>query len=481
MAGFISILIPGVALWILAFRLRYEERLRHVVETYAPKRSVWVLSVMIAVLVTWSVTRISLKILNGLLRLLPRFRRKFRPWLQRKGLKLLPPRRRKAPDEPLPPDEILELDAKQRRRLTKFWRNAQPWIKRTAAVGITVLIFLFMIRPLRDHWPEVRDQVAHLSMARLLIASVMFAVFLLCFRALSWRRVLKGFGYKLPYGAAARIASTSELARYIPGSVLQVYGRVVLCKPYGIPGSIVTTSQILEICIFLFANVLIAGLCLLWFGQKIDPNARPWLITAMLLVPGLGLMLHPRIFYTIANRILEKLGKPVIVKRLRGKKLIALLGWMILGLLFQSVAVYVLVDPVLHFKKDWWWVVAGAYCLAWVAGFVAFWSPGGIGIRELVFFKTMQMFLPAEARSHFPDQAALDGVIILLGFLLRLWTIIGELMLVTASLIWDYKGALNRPDAPGRVAQSAQITEPEPPPAPSPEAAMASSQDGESP
>ena len=176
-------------------------------------------------------------------------------------------------------------------------------------------------------------------------------------------------------------------------------------------------------------------------------------MSAMALVPGLALVLHPKIFYTIANRVLEKLGKPPIVKRLRGKKLIVLLGWMILGLLWQSLAVYVLVDPVLHFKKDWWWVVAGAYCLAWVAGFLAFWPPGGIGIRELVFFKTMQMFLPDEARSHFPDPAALAGLLVLLGFLLRLWTVVGELMLVAVAYVWDYRGALNRPDAPGRVSQ----------------------------
>src|SRR5207244_4971965 len=110
----------------------------------------------------------------------------------------------------------------------------------------------------------VRQQVAALELWRFVLASAMFAFFLLCFRALSWRRALKAFGYKLPCGAAARIWSASELARYLPGAIWQVVGRVYLCKPYGIPGSIASTSQILEICIFLFANVLLAARCLLW-------------------------------------------------------------------------------------------------------------------------------------------------------------------------------------------------------------------------
>src|SRR6185295_15735983 len=120
-----------------------------------------------------------------------------------------------------------------------------------------------------------------------------FASFLLFFRAMAWRRILKAFGYRLPYPAAARIWATSEMARYLPGAIWQVVGRVYLCKPYGIPGAIVSTSQILEVCIFLFANVLIAGACLLYFGAKIDAHARPWLVTALALVPTLALLLHP--------------------------------------------------------------------------------------------------------------------------------------------------------------------------------------------
>src|SRR4051812_48661431 len=93
-AAFIAILIPGIALWILAFRLRAEEGLRILVRTYAPKKTVWILSIVLVILSTWLVTRVSLQILNGLLRLFPRFRRRFRPWLRKKGLNLLPPRRR---------------------------------------------------------------------------------------------------------------------------------------------------------------------------------------------------------------------------------------------------------------------------------------------------------------------------------------------------------------------------------------------------
>jgi hypothetical protein len=225
-------------------------------------------------------------------------------------------------------------------------------------------------------------------------------------------------------------------------------------------------TQILEIGIFLFANVLVAGACLLWFGQKMDPSARPWLIAALVLVPALAALLHPRIFYTAVNAILRKAGKPPITQRLRGRSLVKLAIFMIAGLILQSFCVYLIADPVLHFKTDWWWVIAGAYCLAWVAGFLAFWAPAGIGVRELVFVTTMQVTMPQHVKDLFGNPAALQGLLVLLGFLLRLWTVLGELMLAIVAYAWDWRGAMNRDDAPGRVPR--ELLEAEAIPAPSP-------------
>jgi hypothetical protein len=479
-AAFLSIIIPGIALWILGYQLKYEEELRRLVALYAPKKWVWVLTVILAVLIVWLVTRLSLKMLNGLLKLLPKFRRKFRPWLRKKGLKLLPPRRSKGKDQPpLPEDEILMLDPHHQRRFIAAWTFVRPWLRRAAAVAVTVWIFMIMIEPLYENWPIVREQIAAISWWRFAVASLMFASFLLFFRATAWRQILKAFGYRLPYAPSARIWATSEMARYLPGAIWQVVGRVYLARPYGVPATAVTTSQILEVGLFLFANTLIAVACLLYFGAKMAPQARPWLIAALVLVPTLGFLLHPKIFYGIANFMLVKLNRPPITKRLRGRKLVELLMWMIVGLVWQSLAVYLITDPVLHLKVAWWWVVAGAYCLAWCAGFLAFWAPGGIGVRELVFVTTLQVILPASVKQQFTHPTALVGLLVFLGFVLRAWTVAGELILVAATHAWDYRGAMGDPTAPGRVAAFEVVTvtttpTPAPPAlAPSPPAAAA--------
>ena len=58
-------------------------------------------------------------------------------------------------------------------------------------------------------------------------------------------------------------------------------------------------------------------------------------------------------------------------------------------------------------------------------------------MRELVFVATLRVVLPSAVLDRFPDKAALDALLIFLGFMLRLWTIMGELMLVGLAYLLD--------------------------------------------
>ena len=191
------------------------------------------------------------------------------------------------------------------------------------AVAITAAIFYYMIRPIRAHWADVRGQVGSIEPARFGIAVVMFCAFLL-FRAITWRRILTGLGTKLPLPAAVRIWTSSELARYLPGAVSQVIGRAFLVRPFGVTAAISSTSQLLELAAFLLANFALAVSCLIYFGiRQADAHAKPWLIAALVLTPALALLLHPKIFYGLVNRIMARIGKPSLTQRLSGWAFVA--------------------------------------------------------------------------------------------------------------------------------------------------------------
>ena len=453
----ISVMVTMGALWVLVSR--YEKLLLEMHLQWFDVVGIC----LVAAGVSWCVLRLGLAALNFSLRRVPKLRRYLRPWLRRRGVNLLPPRRKNAQVEqrrPLPgigppEDPIIELNEGYRRRLLFACNLARPWVKRLAGLAITVWIFVRILRPVVKNWgdSDVQAKLAEIDPARFIVAVLMFAVFLFVFRSLAWRRIVRAFGFRLPVAAAVRIWSTSELARYVPGAIFQVVGRVVLAKPYGIRGSVTSVTQVLELAIFLLANVLLAVSCLLYFGWKnMHDAAREWLCLAFVLVPILLLLLHPKICYGIINYIMRRLGKPTMEQRLSGQALAGILFWNILGLLWQTAAVFVLAQHALGLKLDWWWVLAGAYSLAWCAGFLAFWAPGGIGVRELVFVTAMSVALPPDVRTNFSSNPAALGVFLsFLSILLRLWATAGELVLASIAYAVDYRGALGRPDAPGRV------------------------------
>jgi hypothetical protein len=278
----------------------------------------------------------------------------------------------------------------------------------------------------------------------------MFSVFLFVFRATTWRWLLVGMGERLPVAAAARIWSLSELARYVPGAIWQVLGRIYMVKQYGVRGSVCTASQLLELALFLFANLLLALACLVWFGIKqFHGPAEKWLYLAMAMVPVLLVVLHPKVLYGIINRAMRAMKKPPVQRQLRFRELLGVLLWYVLGLMWQSVAIWLLVEEPLHLQPTKWWVVAGAYALAWCAGFLAVWAPGGIGVRELVFMAAMHVALPPAVKREFEnDPAALTGFLAFLSVLLRLWATSGEAAFAGVAYLADFKGA---PTAPGRL------------------------------
>ena len=153
----------------------------------------------------------------------------------------------------------------------------------------------------------------------------------------------QGPGQADPRRAATRIWSTSELARYLPGVIWQVVGRAYLCKPYGVSGRICSTSQVLELAIFLLANLMMAVACLAFLARHVHGVARGWLIAAAALVPVLVFVLHPRVFYGTVNRILARLNKPALERTLSFKRLLGLLGWSLLGLAWQGLSIWVVV------------------------------------------------------------------------------------------------------------------------------------------
>ncbi len=457
----VSILVPALIVWIFGERSGVEGWIyRHNWEPPVARLAAFV-TMALALL---AVLRLTPLAANAILRIMPRIRRKIRPALRHVGIRLLPPRWLRHSDGKLAgrirraEEEIVHFSEIWRHKLTRAWRRCRPWVPKLIGIVVVPIIFYRLLKPIVIQWENIGPHLADTRWDLLALACVMFAINQGVCRMTSWRGVLKGLGWHMPLRGGARVWASSELARYIPGLVWQVVGRAFMAKPYGLPIPTCSVSQVLEITIYLLANVIVAASTLSLVSAQIsDDKTRLALRLAILLIPLLLAFLHPRIFYTVVNAILKKLKKPTIERKLSGRRLLGLLMLAVAGQAWLGLAIWIATSSILKVPLTDAWLLAGSYCLAWTAGFCMAWmAPSGVGIRELVLSGTLVLLVGSRMGAEL-DRSGQLAIFAAISLLLRLWATTGEVLFATIAYAFDFRGARGKITELARPVEAAEM------------------------
>ena len=122
--------------------------------------------------------------------------------------------------------------------------------------------------------------------------------------ALGWDLILRFLGYRIGIGRAQVAWGQPLLARYVPGSVLYVLGRVLLSERAGVPRRITLASIVYEQAISATSAIVVASYFII---SHPDLQGQPLRWAVLLLIPAAIAILHPRVFGPLANRVLRRL------------------------------------------------------------------------------------------------------------------------------------------------------------------------------
>ena len=106
-----------------------------------------------------------------------------------------------------------------------------------------------------------------------------------------------------------------------------------------------------------------------------------WLWCGLLLAGGL-VGLHPRVFLGLGGAILRRLGRPPLTLQFRAGNYAAPLALMLLNACLGGLALWLLARAITDVPAGWIPLFIAASSLAGVTGFLAFFAPGGLGVRE---------------------------------------------------------------------------------------------------
>lgn len=200
-------------------------------------------------------------------------------------------------------------------------------------------------------------------------AAVVASVAAVSAYGLVWPYLLRRLGTPAPLSWIT-LFFKSQLGKYLPGSVWQYAGRVGLARNRGVPIQRGFVSIVAEIGYSAIAAAASSSLLLGWVG-----TAAVFLGSAALL--ALAVAFRGRLTGPIG-----RLDRPNVLAALRAGPtavVLYLIVWGMYGLAFWATGRALFAVPATDIPR-----YIGVFALAWLAGLVAFFAPGGIGVREAV-------------------------------------------------------------------------------------------------
>ena len=264
-------------------------------------------------------------------------------------------------------------------------------MNRKKIVDILKWVWLFAVLSfagwyLITHFQEIRANLRTVSTWRLLLS--VFLVFIGKFLLSDLTRLsLKKVNWKMDYTDALSVTSVTQLGKYLPGGIWHFAGKFGIYKARGLSVADATRAMILE-NIWLFSSALAVGISALLLSRSDFFCSRfgifcslDYLIAVsftVLFLWGIGLFFVEKIFFRkfefFVRDFFLMLAELVFI-------------WVLFGISF-----YLVFPP----SDGFVFQVIGAFGLSWIAGYAAFFAPGGIGIRETLLALILGAFFAGE-------------------------------------------------------------------------------------
>jgi len=248
-------------------------------------------------------------------------------------------------------------------------------------LGIAVLVFGFLVLTVISQWSEIQDKGVHFHVLWLIPALVVLPVFYV-FSALGWDLILRCLGHRVGVGQAQVAWGQPMLARYVPGSVLYVLGRVLLSERLGVPRRTTVASIAYEQAISATSAITFGAY---FFIVHPDLEGRPLRFAVLLLIPAAIALLHPRVFGPLADRLLRAFGRDPLPAVISMRGIVGLLGFYLLNWVVMAIGTYCVARSVSDVSIDEMLTVGSAQALGYVAALATLVAPAGLGIRDAVF------------------------------------------------------------------------------------------------
>jgi len=277
-------------------------------------------------------------------------------------------------------------------------RRVRQWIYRIVKVALVLLAVGLAGRQLWVNWEAVREYDWQINFGWLGL-SVAAHLFTLLLFSIVWCRLILGFGHRLKIRYSFKLAYIATFGRYIPGRIWPLLAMAYLARRLGIPEQHSLTSWGLALIFTLTAAfaVTAAGIGLvpsqvgLVFQGYL--GAGVWAAGVVLALASLALIYFPDRTLVVFNFLLRLIGRKPLRFRLRPAIAFQVLGGYAACWISYGVSFWLFLKAVMGATPVPIVSAITIFVIAYQMGYLAVFSPGGIGVRELALIGLLHPFL----------------------------------------------------------------------------------------
>ena len=257
------------------------------------------------------------------------------------------------------------------------------WLLGLAIIG-------FAVRSLVRNWDELKAQPLDWSIdPGWLILSAVVVWLMYGVLIAAWRMMLTAWGRGLDFWSAARLWTVSSLGKYLPGKVWAVAGMAVMAQRAGVGAGPATASAVILQVLAIGTGAAVAALTGWSSLRSAYPGAEGGLAALLVLsLVAAGVLLWPE----SVRKVVRMAAPDAAVGSLTppagavafglAANTIAWLGY--------GVALWLLARGLLPGSGLGLLRAIAVFTASYLAGFLALFAPGGIGVREGVFILMLQ-------------------------------------------------------------------------------------------
>lgn len=258
-------------------------------------------------------------------------------------------------------------------------------MKRMIYIAVGVIVCAFLGIEVSKYWSQLDITQLEINYYHLIFVSLMLLSYYVI-NSFIWVKILNGCGEDVDWKKGLIIHNYSQAAKYLPGGMWNVLGRVYLCTSQGMNIARVTTSIFLEILLNMIAGFIIIVLT----GYTVL-SLNAYVVVAMIALILIWFY-KPELVIKPALALYKKWKKEEVSLNVSRKQLIRWTLYFVAAWLFYSITFYLFITIILNIKVNYVFSI-GVLIFSWIVGFISP-IPGGLGVREGSMTALLSIQLP---------------------------------------------------------------------------------------